>query len=109
MKGFHDVDVKCRGRFEMNAVFQHFFHHKREMRAFGTVAIMIIAFVIDLSHRYIEHAPCFLDIFGNLGQVSNAKRGAVLFNNIHKWNAEPAQFVFIHSEFLIGKFKGLFN
>jgi hypothetical protein len=63
-------------------VFERLFHHKREMRAFGAIAIIVLAFVTMLFDGIVEHFLGFLNLHSNFGQIGQFHGGPVLFNKI---------------------------
>ena len=80
VQGVDDVNVVSRGGFEMNVVFHRLFQHEREVTRLGTVAVVVCTLVIDLRHRYVEHALGPVDLLGDLRQVGYLERSAVLLD-----------------------------
>ncbi len=64
----------------MDVVFHRLFQHEREVTRLGTVAVVVCPLVIDLRHRYVEHALGPVDLLGDLRQVGYLERSAVLLD-----------------------------
>ena len=56
IQGVDDMDVVGGRGFEVDVIFERFFQNERKMRAFGTVAIVVAAFIIHFGHGYIEES-----------------------------------------------------
>ena len=80
---FENIHVESRRSLYVDVVFEHLFHHEREMRRLGAVAIVVVSLIIDLSHSYIECTAGTLYVLSYLGQIGYAERCAILFDDVH--------------------------
>ena len=60
---FHNIQIKSRGGFDVDIVFQCLVQHMLEMRAFGAVAVKIFAHVLVLFHRLAKPFFGLNDVF----------------------------------------------
>ena len=107
MKLLYQVDVEGARGLEVDVVFQCLFHHKAEVAALGTIAVIVCAFVIGLGDGNVEHPLGPLDLRADLGQVGDLERGAVLLDYLHQRNVVEVQFAIFGSEFVLREFEGL--
>jgi hypothetical protein len=71
------------------------------MRAFGTVAVVIFAFVLVLFHGIPEPVLGAFDVVGNGRKVSEFQRRAVLLHEFHQVNFMKFKIVLIEREFFL--------
>ena len=109
VEGVDDVDVVGRRGFEMDVVLERLLQHEREMARFGAVAVVVHPLVVDLGHRHVEHALGPVDLLGDLRQVGDLERRAVLLDELHQRNVVELQLPLLHRELVLGKIEGLFD
>ena len=79
------------------------------MGAFGTIAVVVVCVVINLSHRHVKHTSCLLYLTGDAWQIGDSKGCSILFNNIHKRYIIEIQLIIHYLKFLCRKISGLLN
>ena len=62
VQSLHQIQIEGGRSLQMHIIFQHFGQHKFKMRAFCTIAIVIIALIIGLRDSHIEPSSGLLDI-----------------------------------------------
>lgn len=95
--------------FELNIVLQRLLQHKREVTRFGAVAVVVVALIIDLGHRYIEHALGTVDLLRYLGQIGDFERSTVLLDDLHERDVVEIQFVVLDRELILREIERLFD
>ena len=93
----------------MNVVFHRLFQHEREVTRLGTVAVVVCTLVIDLRHRYVEHALGPIDLLGDLRQVGDFERSSVLFDQFHERDVMEIQLVVFDRELILREVERLFD
>ncbi len=101
------IDVESRRGFQVDVILNHLVQHKREMRAFRTVTIIIGTLVIRLCYCHVEQSFRLLDLGTYLGEVGNLQRRSVLLDDVHERYIMESQFVFFHIELLLREFECL--
>ena len=91
----------------MDVILQRFIQHIGEMRAFGAVAIGVIAFVVHLFHRLGKELLRVPDPLGDDRQVGQFERCSILLHNGHKVDAVEEQVVVLHLKSFLREDKGL--
>ena len=81
--------------------------HKGKLGTLGAVAVMVLSLIIRFSHSHLEQAFGPLDLRGNLGQVTDFQRRAILLNDFHKVDVVEHQIAVHHHEFVLGEVEGL--
>ena len=66
VQGVDDVNVVSRGGFEIECRFSSPLPARTRSDSIGTVAVVVCTLVIDLRHRYVEHALGPIDLLGDL-------------------------------------------
>ena len=79
------------------------------MTRLGAVAIVIGTLVIDLRHRYVEHAFGAVDLLGNLRQVGDRERRSVLFAEFHERNIVEIQLEILYRELVLREVERLLD
>ena len=79
------------------------------MGTFRTVAVVVRSLIIHFGHRYIEKTFGSLNLRGNLGEVGDFERCAVLFDDIHQRNIMEIQLIVLNRKLILREFEGLFN
>ena len=70
---------------------------------------MVFALIIGLGHSHLEQAFGPLDLRGNLGQVTDFQRRAILLNDFHKVDVVEQQVSVHYHKFVLREIEGLFN
>ena len=68
----------------MYVVFQHLRHHKLEMVALRTVAVVVTAFVVGFCNGHVEPSLRLLYVGGDFWEVGDFQRRAILFDDVHQ-------------------------
>ena len=109
VEGVDDVDVVGRRGFEVDVVFERLFEHEGEVARFGAVAVVVGALVVDLRHGHVEHALGTCDLRGDLRQVGDLQRCAVLLDDLHERNVVQIQLVVLDRKFVLREIERLFD
>src|SRR5690606_11915042 len=83
LQALHNLNIKSSRSLNMNIILQRLIKYVFKMRAFRTVTIVIIAFVIVLHKGIVEPLLGTIDIFRNFRQVSEFKWSSVFFYQFH--------------------------
>ena len=92
----------------MNILLQCFFHHKRKMRAFGAVTIIVFACILVFFKGRVKHFFCLLYLHADFGQVRKLHRCAVFVNKCLYVEAIKLQVFIFYFKTFLGKIKCLF-
>ena len=79
------------------------------MVALRAEAVVVTAFVVGLCDGHVEPAFRFLDVGGNLRQIGDFQRRAVLFDDVHQRYFVEYQVVVFHVELFLREVVGLRN
>ena len=109
VEGVDDVDVVGGRGFEVDVVFERLFEHEGEVARFGAVAVVVGALVVDLRHGHVEHALGTCDLRGDLRQVGDLQRRAVLLDDLHERNVVQIQLVVLDRKFVLREIERLFD
>jgi len=93
----------------VNIMLQRFFYNKREMRAFGAIAIEIFALIAMLFHRGSKHFLCLVDLHPDLRQIRQLQRSAVLVDQRFEIEPVKLKITVIDIETFLREVEGLFH
>ncbi len=91
----------------MDVILQRFIQNVGKMRAFGAVAVGVIALVVHLFHRLGKELLRVPDPLGDNRQVGQFKRCSILLHYGHKVDAVEEQVVVLHLKSFLREDKGL--
>jgi hypothetical protein len=80
-----------------------------EVVAFGTITVIVIAFVLVLFDGSVEQVATLLDLIANLRKIDKAKRSTVLFDQMLQGNSVEAEISVFKIKAFLWKVKALFN
>lgn len=103
----YEVDIECAGGFEIDVVFEGFFHDEAEVAALGAVAVVVGAFVVGLGDGDVEEPLGALNLGAYFGQIGDLQRGSVLLNDFHEGDVVEIEFAVFGAEFVLGEFERL--
>jgi hypothetical protein len=66
-------------------VFDRLFQNVAKVVAFGTIAVLVLAIVIERFHGPGEQIARLFDLGANFGQIGEFQWSAILFNEVHEW------------------------
>ena len=94
----------------MHLMFDCFLQNVAKVVAFGTIAVLVLAIVIERFHGPREQIARLFDLSANFGQIGEFQWRAVLFNEVHEWYTVEHQITIdIDVKPFLWKIKGLID
>ena len=91
----------------MDIVLERLVYYEGKLGTLGAVAVVVFSLVIGLGHGHLEKALGPLDLGGNLGQITDLERSAVLFNNLHQVDVVEHQIAVHNHKLILREIEGL--
>jgi hypothetical protein len=82
-------------------VFEGFFHDKRKVGAFGTIAVIVLAFVFMPFERIVKPLLGLIDLLTDLGEIGQLQRGTVFVDECLQIEAVVTEIFVFDSEILL--------
>jgi hypothetical protein len=91
----------------MHTMLQRLFYYKREVRAFGTIAIVIITIVLMPFNSIVKHLLGLIDLLTNFRQIRKLEGRTILVYQCLYIQPVELEIIIFYSKAFLRKIEGL--